>query len=144
MDRSFKGLPVVVVRSGRNPHSVCLSLGLVLVSLYGMLFSTPSVSLDSGLSVPQRVMFAICTVLGSTLILAGIYRKQLRSGLEIERAGQVLLATGSATYVAVLCTVSTFDRSGLVTTIGLAMCIGSLWRCGQITRDLRLLRKVGH
>jgi hypothetical membrane protein len=143
MDRSLQGLPVVVVRSGRNPHSVCLSLGLVLVSLYGMLFSTPSVSLDSGLTVGQRVMFAICSVLGSTLILVGIYRKHLRSGLEIERAGQVLMATGSAVYVVVLCKVSSFDRSGLVTVIGLAICIGSIWRCIQIRRDLRLLRKAG-
>lgn len=143
MDRSLQGLPVVVVRSGRNPHSVCLSIGLVLVAIYGMMFSTPSVSLDSGLTLPQRLMFAACSVIGCILILVGIYRKRLRSGLEIERAGQVLLATGAATYVVVLCAVSTFDRSGLVTTLGCAICAGSLWRVGQITIDLRLLRKAG-
>jgi hypothetical membrane protein len=143
VDRSLQGLPVVIVRSGRNPHSVCLSLGLVLVSLYGMLFSTPSVSLDSGLDFGQRIMFAICSVTGSALILVGIYRKHLRSGLEIERGGQVLMATGSSVYVVVLCAVSSFSRSGLVTTIGVAICAGSVWRCIQITRDLRLLRKAG-
>ena len=143
MDRSLEGLPVVVVRSGRNPHSVCLGIGLVLVAIYGLLFSTPSASVDSGLDLPQRLAFGACSVVGSALILIGIYRKHLRSGLEIERAGQVLLATGAATYVIVLCAVSTFDRSGLVTTLGCAICAGSLWRCAQITKDLRLLRKVG-
>lgn len=143
MDRSFKDLPVVVVRSGRNPHSVCLGIGLVAVSAYGVLFSTPSASLDSGLTYPQRIMFATCSVLGAALILVGIYRKQLRPGLQIERAGQVLMATGAATYVVVLHRVSSFDRSGLVITIGAAIFAGSVWRCFQIRKDLRLLRKAG-
>jgi hypothetical protein len=111
VDRALKGQPVIVVRSGRNPHSVCLTLGLVLISLYGIFFSTPSVSIHHGLAV--------------------------------ERAGQVLLMTGAAVYVIVLCQVSTFARSGLVTTVAAAIALGSAWRIWQITKDVRLLREVG-
>lgn len=143
MDRLVRDLPVIVVRSGRSPHSVSLAVALVVVALYGLLFSTPSVSIDSGLTVLQRGLFAACTVIGAGLTLAGIYWRSLPRGLMIERAGQVLLATGAATYVVVLCTVSTFDRSGLVTTVACGIGIGSAWRIGQIGRDLRLLRTAG-
>lgn len=143
MDRALKGQPVIVVRSGRNPHSVSLAIGLVLVSLYGIFFSTPSVSIDSGLEVYQRVMFGACSVVGAVMVLFGIFWRDLRHGLETERAGQLLLATGATTYVIVLCQVSTFARSGLVTVVAAAIGIGCLWRIYDITRDLRVLRKAG-
>lgn len=143
MDRALKGQPVIVVRSGRHPTAVSLAIGLVLVSFYGILFSTPSVSIDSGLTVYQRAMFGACSVLGAGHILAGIFWRELRHGLAIERAGQVLLATGSATYVIVLCNVSTFERSGLVTVVAAAIGVGALGRIIDITKDLRMLRKAG-
>lgn len=143
MDRALKGQPVIVVRSGRNPHSVCLTLGLVLISLYGIFFSTPSVSIDSGLEPYQRIMFAACSVLGAGAILAGIFWREIHHGLEVERAGQVLLMTGALVYVIVLWQVSTFERSGLVTTIAAAIGLGSAWRIWQITKDVRLLGEVG-
>lgn len=142
MDRALKGQPVIVVRSGRNPHSVSLAVGLVLVSLYGIFFSTPSVSIDSGLQVYQRTAFGGCSIVGASLILLGIFRKDLRHGLGTERIGQVLLMTGATTYVIVLCHVSTFARSGLVTVVASAIGIGCLWRMWQITSDLRMLRKA--
>lgn len=139
---------IMVVHSGRNPHTVSLALGLVAISVYGIVFSTPSVSLDSGLTHWQRIGFGVLSVLGAALILWGIYRRDLLHGLLIERIGQITLAIAGLVYVIVLCTVSSFERSGLVTTIGCAITIGSTWRALRIhRRDLpyvRAWREGGH
>lgn len=131
---------VIVVRSGRNPHAVCLALALVAISVYGLLFTPASVSVDTGLQPAQRVMFGALSVFGSALIVAGIYLRSIRTGLQVERAGQLLLAITSGVYVYALCQVSTFERSGLVTAIGCAIAIGSVWRIAQIRRDVKMLK----
>ena len=139
---------IMVVHSGRNPHTISLSLGLVAIGVYGLAFSTPSVSLDSGLTHWQRLGFGFLSVLGAALVLWGVYHRDLLHGLLIERAGQITLAIAGLVYVIVLCTVSTFERSGLVTTIGVAIAVGSSWRALRIhRRDLpyvRAWREGGH
>lgn len=138
MDRLLRG--PTVVRSGRNPHSVSLALGLTAISLYGLFFEPASVSIDAGLDGAQRLAFSILTVLGALITIAGIFWPTLLVGLLVERIGQLLLSTGAAVYVVVLCSVSTFERSGLITTIGCAIAVGSMWRVVQITRDLKPVR----
>lgn len=141
--RALPDLPnIYVVRSGRSPHSIALAVGLMSIAVYGLAFTTPSGALDEGLTATQRILFGVCASFGALLILLGVYRRNLRTGLAIERAGQLLLGTGAVIYVIVLCIVSTFASSGIIVTMACAVAIGSLWRMWQITHDLRAIRDV--
>lgn len=132
----------LMIRSGRNPYEVCLSIGLALISLYGLLWGAPSVSLDNGLTQGERVVWGMQGLAGAIVTLAGIYWRPMLTGLYIERAGQLLLGFGAVTYVVVLCGVSTFARSGLVVTIASAIAVASVWRFLQITAALWRWRKA--
>lgn len=131
----------IVIRSGRHPYVVSLAVGLVIAHLYGLVVAPASVSVDAALEPTTRTLFGVCSASGAALILSGIYwRRDLLTGLLVERIGHILLGTGSAAYVAVLCTISTFNRSGLITIIGCAISVGAAARIVQITRDARALR----
>lgn len=142
-------MPTVLIRSGRNAHEVSLTVGLLLIALYGLLYAPPSASIDAGLTVAQRVMWGVQGVVGTSVTLIGLYWLPLTrrhtttaaiTSLYIERAGQFLVGIGAATYVVVLCKVSTFQASGLVTVISCAIVAASVGRFTQITRGLKRIR----
>lgn len=127
---------VVILRSGRNPFELCLTIGLFLLSAYSLIGGTPSVSLDHALEHWQRILWSAQGLVGAAISLAGIYWKPMLMGLRIERIGMLLLSAGSISYVTVICFVSTFNRSGFVVTMGLAIAFGALLRARQISQDL--------
>lgn len=143
-------MPTVLIRSGRHPLVVCLAGGLLVTSLYGILGISTSASIDKGLDYWQRVAWAVQGIFGSGTLLAGLHWMQLTKNysetnairaLLIERAGQLGVAFGSVTFVIVLCSVSSFADSGLVTTLATSICLGSLWRAWQITKGMRRIRQ---
>lgn len=127
----------MVERSRHNPYEISIAIALTALSLYGILLTPASSSLDAGLSVGQRFAYSSLGLVGSVTTLAGLGFRNTHTGLLIERAGQFMMAFGAGAFVVVLCMVTSFDESGLVTATGSAIGIAAAWRFRQITRDLR-------
>jgi hypothetical protein len=127
----------MVERSRKNPYEISIAIALAALSLYGIFLTPASASLDAGLSVGQRFLYSALGLLGSGITLLGLRCKHPHTGLLVERAGQFMMGFGAAAFVAVLCKVSTFDQSGLVTGSGAAIAVAAFWRFHQINVDLR-------
>jgi len=135
-------MPTLLIREGRNPYEVCTAIGVVVITMYAVVMGPPSVSVQESLSSTQRLVWACLCFSGAAVTLAGLYwPKDHMTGLLIERAGQVMLAFATAAYLVALCSVSTFERSGLVMTIGSAIAIAAGIRAWRITRGVQRIRQ---
>lgn len=135
-------MPTVLVREGRNPYEVMTSVGVAVITVWAVAHGeSPSVSVQETLDHSQRVTWSLLCFAGAITTLVGLYwPRNPIMGLHIERAGQVMLAFSTAAYLTALCTVSTFDRSGVVMTIGCAITVGAAWRAWRIWRGLRRIK----
>lgn len=131
---------VVVLRSGRTPFELMLTIGLLLLAIYSLVLGVPSTSFDDALEYWQRTLWSSLALIGSGVALAGIYWKPMARGLRVEQAGMLMMAGGATAYVTVVCFVSTFARSGFIVTMGLCIAAGALWRAWEIREDLKDLR----
>lgn len=131
---------VVVLRSGRTPFELTLTIGLLALAVWSLLIGAPSTSLDHALEHWQRLLWSSLGLIGSATSLAGIYWRPMSKGLRVEQAGMLMMAGGSLAYVTVICFVSTFAKSGFVVTIGLCIVAGAALRAWEIFKDLSDLR----
>jgi hypothetical protein len=138
-------MPTMLIREGRNPYEVWTAVGIVVITAYAVLVGSPSASAQETLSHPQQVAWSLLCFFGATVTLAGLFwRWDHMAGLLIERAGQVMLAGSLTTYLVILCTVSTFNKAGVVMTIGSCCAIAAAHRAFKITRGVRQIRhRVG-
>jgi hypothetical protein len=135
-------MPTLLIRDGRNPYEVCVSVGIIVITIYAVLVGgSPSASVQESLSYSQRVIWSLLCFVGAVVTLAGLYwPRDHMTGLLIERAGQVMLMFAVTAYLVALCTVSTFDRSGLVMTIGCSIVVSAAVRAVKISRGVRRIR----
>lgn len=126
-----------IERSRNNPYEWALCIALLVLSVYGAAYEPPSSSLDRGLTDPMRYAYSFIGVFGGIATTLGLRLRDAHLGLLIEQAGQLAVCGGAATFVIVLCRVSTFNQSGLVTMTGLAIAFGAAGRTWQIGRDLK-------
>lgn len=129
-----------ILRSGRNPYEVWLTVGTLLNGAYGLIFTPPSATLNEVLPVASQVIWSVQILVGAILTLVGIYHKDMLYGLKIERIGTILSGIGCFIYVGTLYDVSTFERAGIVMTISALFGIAGWHRALQIRRDLNKLR----
>lgn len=127
----------MIERSRSNPYEIGIAVSLLFLSVYGLLVTPASASLDRGMTEPMRMSYAILGVLGSTTTLVGLRLKDAHLGLIVEAVGQLFVGGGAATFVVVLCAVTSFEQSGLVTGTGAAISLSALFRVWQILRDVR-------
>lgn len=137
-------MPTLLIREGRNPYEVCTSVGIIAITLTAMIRrSSPSVSVQETLSQTQLILWSMLCLAGSVVTLVGLYwPKDHMTGLLIERAGQVMLTFSTAAYLVALCTVSTFDKSGLVMAIGCSIVAGAAWRSLKITKGVKRIMEA--
>lgn len=134
-------MPYLLIREGRNPYEVDTAVGVIVITIYAVLQGSPSVSVQESLSYSQRVVWSLLCFSGAAVTLVGLYwPKDRMTGLLIERAGQVMLAFATAAYLVALCSVSSFDRSGLVMVIGCAISVSAARRAWNISRGMRDIR----
>lgn len=126
-----------IERSRNNPYEWTFCVGLLFLSLYGMVYEPPSTSLDEGLPPWMRLTYSLIGLAGALFTITGLRIRDAHAGLLLERIGQLAVSGGALVYAIVLCSVSTFTRSGLITVTAFAIFLGALIRVGQITRDLR-------
>lgn len=127
----------MVERSRHNPYEISIAIAFATLSLYGIFLTPASASLDAGLDVLQRFAYSAVGLAGSAITLWGLRCHNRHKGLLVERAGQFMMGFGAAAFVAVLCMVSNFAESGLVTCTAAAISCAAFWRFRQINGDLR-------
>lgn len=127
----------MIERSRHNPYEISIAIALFALSMYGLFLTPASASLDAGLNLIQRLAYSALGLVGAGVTLWGLRCKNRHKGMLVERAGQLMLGFGAAAFVAVLCAVSSFEESGIVTGTGLAITVAALWRAWQIRGDLR-------
>lgn len=137
-------MPTNLVRQGRNPYEVTVAVAIIALTVWAVLRGeSSSVSVQQAMDRGQQLLWMGLAAAGSVATLIGLYwRKRPLSGLLIEQSGQLMLAFAVAAYLVVLCTVSTFERSGLVMSLGSAVCIGAGVRVVIIWRGVRLIRRA--
>jgi hypothetical protein len=128
----------------QNPHQTfLLILSLFSAAPMFVTHSSGSAVLDKELSPDTVLVWGACLMLGSILALAGeFWRGHTWDGLQLERAGLLLVGTGAALYASVI--LFTVDPNGTRFVVGVtaAYAAACLWRCVQITRRLAWIRKV--
>jgi hypothetical protein len=138
-------MPTMLIREGRNPYEVWTAVGIIVITAYAVLVGSPSASAQETLSHTQQIAWSALCFFGASVTLAGLFwRGDHMTGLLIERAGQVMLSGSLTIYLVSLCTVSSFDRAGVVMTIGCGCAISAAHRALKITRGVRQIRnRVG-
>ena len=135
-------MPTLLIRQGRNPYEVTVAIAIVALTVYAALNGhSTSKSVEVAMGRSQQLAWTGLSSVGALITLAGLFwPRQPMTGLFIERAGQLMLAGAVAAYMVVLCTVSTFERSGLVMGLGSAVAIGAVLRVVTISAGIRRIR----
>jgi len=131
-----------IERSRNNPYEWALCIALLILSLYGAAYSPPSSSLDEGLTRLMRYAYSFIGIFGGLATIIGLRLKDAHLGLLVEQVGQLAVSGGALTFAIVLCRVSTFNQSGLVTMSAFAIFAGAAGRTWQIGRDLRREKRI--
>lgn len=140
----MKRYPSRRVRSGSYPLYRMIMLSILIGAVLSLLRRSSPDSVLAVAGVTGSVVYLVGSLLGSGLILLGLYLRTAWHSLQVERLGAILLSTNGGVYLVAV--VSAYGIPTATATWGaLAVGIYCIYRAAlEIPRELRELRSIAH
>ena len=129
---------LLAIRTGRQPHEICICICALLVGLTGLTFGESiSASISAALPPPWRTVYFAGLVISGAVALYGIWRHDVM-GVLVERVGMWTMGALFAAFSGAILLL--YGWSGLAAALmPLCFSTANAARAVQIGRDLALL-----
>ena len=140
----MKRYPSRRVRSGSYPLYRMVMLSILVGAVLSLLRRSSPDSVLAVAGVTGSVVYLVGSLLGSGLILLGLYLRTAWHSLQVERLGAILLATNSGVFLVAV--VSAYGIPTATSTwSALAVGLYCVYRAArEIPRELRELRSIAY